>query len=433
MYIVGILEDKVQVIVLPEGETVPPNTIAVHLDFEPYNIFDENVGLNVHLFQMADVISASDIKISLEFHDDLTGDLIYKFIGTLDDSGSTNSIVSVMEASEEFSAVSLTIDHDRLDGLTQNPAFNPINTLGRKMSIVQLPAGVMPPAVDIFELVTQLDNTPNTLYMQFYDDVETFTEMLRIANKLDARLWVELDPTLSSEQALMTAKELSPFNHRVRFLWSPIVARAANSIGLRGKKVPRIAGGYVVAQHILRDANVNSQGIPPLQNAIAGYDYPINFVGMEQRKDVVLNDPMRKKMADAQINIVQRIKYPAGIRFVIGDVLTAYGDNNSLLKSTPASDISMFIDNGLKAIVFRHLLKATETMIQDATKEARRFLDACTSKERKLLVNSEELGGFYTLDIKPREDRPYDAVSVKCGYRPHGTTRAGFLDTVVSK
>ncbi|MNZ81643.1 hypothetical protein D3C78_1003190 [compost metagenome] len=74
-----------------------------------------------------------------------------------------------------------------------------------------------------------------------------------------------------------------------------------------------------------------------------------------------------------------------------------------------------------------------DTMIEDALKECVRFLDACTSKERPLLVKAEEFSGFYDLKIVPSEDRPFDKVKVKNRYRPQGAARAADLDTEITK
>lgn len=405
------------------------------LVFEPHNIYDSNIEVQVQLFQTMPGFDPENLVLKVRFFDGSTNDEVYSFSGTLEGPESTRSIVAVMEASEEFAFVDLLVgDLDLQESyVTGQPYFNALDSIGRNVISFDLPPGNFSGEVSVYESLTELDNPPSTLYMQFKDNVQLYTELLRVANKLNARFWVELDPTLTPEQAIQTAQDLMPHDHHVRFLYSPIVARPMNATGLRGKKVPRATGGIVVAKHMLRDAAVNALGIPPLHQPIANYDHPISFVGIEMRPDVKLTDPLRKQLADACINVVQRMRFPNGVRYVIGDVLTAYGDNNSLLKLTNASDISMFIDNRLKAIGLRHLLKANEDFATDAMKEAKRFMDACTSKERKLLVQPEEFTGLYQLSIVPLASRPYDAVVVKAAYRPHGATRAMYLDTIVTK
>ncbi len=406
------------------------------LYFEPHNIFDENIAVRAQISQISDDFDLESLKLKITFFDDTTDDELYSFVGGLGDASKSNSLVAVMEASQEFADVQLKLniqpDADLKTSLVNCPYFNGLNELGRKVTIVPLPAGSTTQKFDLFETITELDNPPTTLYMQFYDNVKDYTDMLRAVAKLNCRMWVELDPTLTVDQAIQVAEDLLPMDHRVRFLWSPIVARPKGAVGLSGKKVPRLAGGFVIAKHMLRDAATNSQGIPPLHRPIANYDYPIPFIGIEQRNDVKLTDPVRKRLANACINVVQRIKFDTGIRFVIGDVLTAEGDNNSILKLTNASDISMYIDNRLKQIVKRHLTKSDEDFLGDALKECKRFMDACTTKERKLLVQPEEFSGLYQLSIVPRQDRP-DAVDIKARYRPHGAKRAAFFNSEVVK
>ncbi|WP_252513315.1 hypothetical protein [Acinetobacter baumannii] len=147
----------------------------------------------------------------------------------------------------------------------------------------------------------------------------------------------------------------------------------------------------------------------------------------------VLDDTARKRLANAQINVVERQNYRSGIRFILGDVLTANGDNTAVLKLANSSDIAMFIDNTINAIVLRHLLKGMTTFIEDATKECKKFLEACTSKDRPLLVQSQELSGLFELSITPRADRPDDAVDVSLGYHPNGCTRAAYSNFAVKK
>lgn len=72
-------------------------------------------------------------------------------------------------------------------------------------------------------------------------------------------------------------------------------------------------------------------------------------------------------------------------------------------------------------------------MIDDATKECIKFLDACTTKDRRLLVNSSEIGGYYNFKTTPRADRPDDAVDVKNKYHPQGAAQAAYYTSTIEK
>lgn len=412
------------------------------LSFDLANHLDDNVMLEVALKSTfpGEISSAEGANLDLKFVDRATGDVIYAMNGTIVSpenpqaaSFGPGSIVDFMEAMDDFSDVEIYVSHQNSYSLSEADCYNEYNSLGRNKVSLNVPTALIPPSNSVFDIVTSQDIEPTSMYMQFTNDFQLFVELLQVANKLNVALWVELDPDLSFEEAMMIAVDLAPFDHHVRLLWSPIRARPLDAKGLKGKKIPRHSGGYILGQLLKRHAQTNSQGVPPLHIPVAGFDYPIPFVGIEQNPNVILNDYARKILAEAQVNIVERMKYPNGVRFIVGDCLTANGDNTSALKLSNVSDISMFIDNRIKMIIMRHLLKPTDTFIEDALEECSRFLDACTTKERPLLKKSADFSGYYSLTITPRDDRPYDAVDVKCKYLPQGAVRAAYLDTTVTK
>lgn len=421
----------IQAINLDSSLSLEEETPIIVLDATPFNQLGDGVSVKVKLTQVESQLSLAGINMSITFYDWQTKDEIYTFSGNLD-KDSNNCITEVMLASEEFQFAVIDVK-GTLAQVAGLGCFNGLSDYGLKNFDESLPLAQVSSGVDLFTAITEQDNTPSTLYMMFSDNFQQYMEMVRVSKALNVRLIAELDPTLSVDQAISLATELNIGDHRTRILWSPILARPINAVGLKGKKEARASGGYYVSQHMLRDANTNSNGIPPLNTPIAGFDFAVPFIGAEQRSDVVLDDPTRKRLADAKINVVQRQKYPNGVRYVIGDVLTAYNDNNSLLKVTNASDVSMFIDNRIIQIIKRHLLKSTTDTIADSLRDAKRFLESCTAKDRKLLVPSDELGGHYTLSITRNEARPHDAIDVSCAYHPDGATRIAFLNTTISK
>ncbi|MGE8683100.1 MAG: hypothetical protein ACN6OV_01195 [Acinetobacter sp.] len=434
-YVVVIGASGAAIVLDSELSNLDENIIS-QLSFDLANHLDDGVELEVKLKQQGPTFHLSQTAIELTFLDVGTGDKIYTAKGFLDpDENLTSSIVSVLDAMDDFSEVEL--ENFTYPGFESDIAdlncFNEYDSLGRNAEKMSVPTAPMPNVPTVYSIITSQDIAPNDLYMQFTDDFGLFTQMLRAANKLNVGLWVELDPTLTLDQVYMVAADLAPMDHHVRLVWSPIRARPLDAVGLKGKKIARLVGGFILGQLLKRRAKTNVHGIPPLHTPIAGFDFPVNFVGIEQNPDVILDDFAHKQLAALQVNVVQRSHYESGVRFEIGDCLTAYGNNTSVLKLTNASDVSMFVDNRLKSIIKRHLLKAMETMIEDALKECVAFLDACTTKDRPLLVRGEEFSGYYDLSIVPREDRPFDAVAVKCRYRPQGAARAAFLDTEVTK
>lgn len=404
---------------------------------DPHSHLGDGVNVRVKFTATDPHITLENIKMELTFFDTATNDEIYKFIGTLDPSESaTNSIMAVAEASQEFKEFSVSVPNaDQLIQYIQLcDAFNLYGTLARKELDLNWDSDPIESNVNaVFNILTQLDDLPTRLGYAFTDDVALYTELLRVADHLNIRLLVELDPTLSVDQVEQVAQDLSPFDHRVSFIWNPNLARPLNAQGLQGKLVPRLAIGTLLGRNALRDAQTNVKGIPPYHTPIAGHDYPFKFIGMTKRPDIVLDDTARKRLANVQVNVVERQVFRTGKRFILGDVLTANGDHTSALKLLNSSDISLFIDNTLNAIVMRHLLKGMSTYIEDATKECTKFLDSCVTKDRPLLVRSTEINGYYELSIVPRSDRPFDASDVTCNYCTNGASRAAFSNFAVVK
>lgn len=418
---------------LPDGEldlsSEPDPNAAFTLSIEPYSHLGDGVELVAKFRATSPQLEPSNITLELSFVDYATNDTIYNFVGTLGVESDTNSLLSVVDASEEFKTFDMAFGgvNAFIPALQQCDAFNAVNTLGRKEVAFDWISGPLESNIeDVFNILTQADIPPTRIGMAFADNVPLFTQLVRVIDKLNIRLLVELDPTLTVEQVVQVADDLLPFDDRVAFIWSPNVAYPLDAVRLRGKKVPRLALGRILGWNTLRDAQTDAKGIPAYHNPIAGFDYPFNFKGMERRPDIILGDLERKALANSQISVVERQVYDTGVRFILGDVLTANGDNSSLLKLINASDIAMYVDNRINKIVLRHLLKGMDSTIEDATKEATKFLDACTSKDRPLLVKSETLSGFYDLKITPREDRPFDAINVENNYRPQGAARAAY-------
>lgn len=405
------------------------------LSFTCHNYFSPNVHMVASVHQIERGTDIESHALTVDFYDKSSDLSVYKITGVITEEDQTNSLVNVMDALDDFDNVSISIESSLADffdnGIQDAEYYNPYSSFGRKSQSLNLPT-FTPKAHDVYQVITRQDDQPTVMYLALGENIELLTTMLRVANRLNVRLWLELDPSLTYDQVVMVADQLQLFDHHACLLWSPILARPINAVGLKGKKIPRHAGGVILAEYLKRQANTNSAGIPALHRPVAGFDYPIAFTGIQQNPAVFLDDPELKKLADLKVNVVKRERFPNGIRFILNDCLTTYGDNRSVLKLANASEISMLIDNRLIEICKRHLQKHIEGTIEDSLKEAQSYLDACTTKERPLLRKSKDIGGFYNLSIVPRSDRPHDAIDLECAYHPQGAGRAVFLKTTVT-
>lgn len=418
-----------------DGLTVTKNTGSgdvFSLIFEPYNVFDENVKLQAKIIQSIDDDALDSHSLELTFIDDLTGDIVYQFKGALiANEDDYKSIVNVMLASEEFANVELIVESDTIDG-DDLDAYNPVKTMNRKYEQFDLPA-FSREIPDPYDVIVNQDYPANVMLFNFNgDNLADFITCQRAAEKLNIRLWCELPPDMTKDQALAVANSLNPEDSHTAFLLSPIVARKLGSTSLRGRKVPRRSGGQLLGKYVLRAANVNNNGVAPIHEPIAGYYHPFYFAGIEQAPNFVLDDTARKQLANAKINVIERFVSGAGVRYILGDIQTTHPEK-SLLGLVNSSEVSMAIDNKVIEITQRHLLKPTLNTISDATRDIKRFLDSVTTDDRKWLTQSAEIGGgYYSLKIEPSASRPHDAIDIELAYHPQGATRAAYLKTTVT-
>lgn len=414
---------------------LPSFPYAWMASFDPYSKMDSNVQLRVQIFQKSSSLAPEDVTLKLTWVDVYHGDEVLSIQGTMStDENDFSSIISVAHATEEFKNFELYVSNEFQEYIQDSKSFNAVNTLGRNSVMIELQTDEEKTALSgqkLYDAIVEFEESPNYLAMFFTGDVSLFQTMVRISEDLNVPLKVELDPTLQPEQMVQIAEELSAYSHRVEILVNAVLARPNSAETLRGKKIPRYALGTLLGYTLLRNANTNAQGIPPIQNPIAGYGFPLRWAGMELRSDVKFNEEKRNMLAKAKVNVVLLERYDTGPRFVLSDCLTQYDSKTSVLRLTNSAEISMFIDNRLIQICKRHLLKAKTTFKADALKEGQSFLESCATAG--LLVESEDLGSKYQISITDRADRPHDAVDLNAAYRPEGAVRAVYLTTSVHK
>lgn len=407
------------------------------IDAQTHNQLNRGIIAKLALFQTDEgAYTPENTLCKLTLVDGATDDVVLKIEGTLgDDEEDFNMLKGAAAMSGEFEQFELTINKTGFDAaIKTSRATNPLGTLGRNELSMELDYEAVRESNvgKIYDIITGADEPPTGIYMVLSDNAMIFTEALRAAKKLNIPLTVELSPTLTLEQAIATAESIMTHDHHVDVVWNPTLSRPNNANTLKGRLKPRYAMGTLLGRTMLRNANTNANGIPPLHIPIAGYEFPMNWLGLTMRDDVKMTDTNRKKLAKARINAIYQERFGTGMRFVLGDVRTQYDVKaGSPLELTNSRDISMFIDRTVIELARQHLLKPQSQFLQIITNEIAKFMDKCSDPTQQLIVNSSELGGFYNLQVVPRADRPNDAVDIRLAYRPEGATRAVYLNTAV--
>ena len=354
---------------------------ALSLNFITHS-FLQNTELEVAFFSKISVpTSLSDITLRLRIIDSTTGDEVIKVQGIIDsDPDNLASIVAVADATEQFEQFDLLLN-DALSAILLCSAFNQANSLGRNKALLALPDEI-PPAFDAdktYTLVTNLVDAPAYLVLPVGSELAVYVALLRVAEKLNIPLDVEVDSTITAEQVAQFAESLDAQTGRVQLIWSPNICRPRDAISLRGRKVPATYIGQYIGDKLLRNARTNAQGFAPIHYAVAWKDYPFKKKALELRPDVVLDEPTLEMLAKAKVNVVRPIKFER-VLYVLSDVLTQRQSKNSALRLVNAAEIAMRTKNDVVDILKNHMLKPTEDYLEKASKEIDKYLsDAATS------------------------------------------------------
>ena len=391
--------------------------------------FLQNTELEVAFFSKISVpTSLSDITLRLRIIDSTTGDEVIKVQGIIDsDPDNLASIVAVADATEQFEQFDLLLN-DALSAILLCSAFNQANSLGRNKALLALPDEI-PPAFDAdktYTLITNLVDAPAYLVLPVGSELAVYVALLRVAEKLNIPLDVEVDSTLTTEQVAQFAESLDAQTGQVQLIWSPNICRPRDAIPLRGRKIPARYIGQYIGDKLLRNARTNAQGFAPIHYAVAWKDYPFKKKALELRPDVVLDEPTLEMLAQAKVNVVRPINFER-VMYVLSDVLTQRQSKNSALRLVNAAEIAMRTKNDVVDILKNHMLKPTEDYLDKASKEIYKYLsDAATSG---WLKPAEDLNGKpFAFSLIPDQDYPFERVRLYLARRPEGATRAVIFD-----
>lgn len=407
----------------------------INVDYQLVDYLGDGVALDIKLALKTGETNPQPFNtiLKMTWRDTTTDDEIFSIEGIVGlDEENTSSLMNRAAATQAFEYLEVTTSGTSFSSAVQgSDAYNPPNSRGRNVVSLGLTIDE-PPALDeadLFNAITLMRPRPSCMVLPQVDDLLLTNTLLRAVDKLNIPLDLELDPTLTIDQACDTALALDIQDSRVSLLWSPNVARPRDAVSIYGPKKPRMASGAILGMTLLRNARKSAQGIPYIADPIAGEPYPITFKGLQCRRDIKFTDEAVERLAKAKINVIREIDYSSGARFVVSDVLTQYVSDNSALRLKNSAEIACFTTNSCIAILKRHMLKRMASYITDANREIGEFLEACSSEDVGLLQPAEELGGRpYEYAITPDSQKPFERIRLYLARRPEGATRSAIFD-----
>lgn len=276
------------------------------------------------------------------------------------------------------------------------------------------------------------DDVPNYLVMAGIGDLVMIESVIAAMDSLNIHLFIDVGELTDWRSVAAFAQSIASDDHRIRILWNPNKSRPSNATTILARKKWRPCVGDYLAKHLLRNAIVDSNGIPAFHVPIAGYNFPVTFTGMSQLDSVDLNEEAQNALADAGVIVVMNERFQNRTRWIYGDVLTQRNSDTSALRLANAAEIETYTANGVIEIIKMHLLSNMPDFLDKAYRDCTRFLDACIA--RGLLRRAEQLNGkHYALEITPRADKPFEAVVVKFARSPVGAVRQAYLETTINK
>ncbi len=318
--------------------------------------------------------------------------------------------------------------------LTANNVLNQLGDYRVKEATLSVPASTVTDLTpkQVKTALLDMRDKPRYLVTCEIDSLPTIEALAEVMAKRNCHVIIDMGNITEWQSVVGLAEAISIDDHRLSLFWNPNRSRPSNATTVLARKKWRPCVGDYLAQLLIRNANTNANGVPPINRPIAGYDFPLAFRDMEQMAGVSLDDEAQNALASAGVNVVLNEQFEGGDRWVYGDALTQYDSETSALRLINASEIETYTSNLVVSIAKKHLLKGMTSFIKDAQDECVRALNKCASAG--LLTSSTELGGlYYALQITPRADSPFEKVDINFSRRPQGCARQVFLQTTVTK
>ena len=352
-------------------------------------------------------------------------------MGKLDFYGALNSDYDFFE--------SVTTSYSALQAEAIKTALTDIGVLNNmgdyrvKSKAIDVPASTVVDATpnELRASLLDMKDRPRYIVCCEIDSLPNIEAIAEVMSKINCHALLDVGNLTDWQTVVALVESISVNDHRFWVFWNPNKSRPSGSTTVLARKKWRPCVGDYLGQLLLRNAQTNSSGIPPIARPVAGYDFPLAFRDTEMLSGVVLDEEAQNALAEAGVNVVMNERFEGGDRWVYADVLTQYDRATSALRLINASEIETYTTNLVLGIVKKHLLKGMSSFIRDATDECERKLDACATAG--MLLPSSELGGlYYALQIT-RRDSSFEKADVKFSRQPEGCVRQVFLDSTVTR
>lgn len=365
---------------------------------------------------------------------DLDGTELYSFEGSLDPTakdefGESRYLPIVVSATTDEVEVVVAEDAE----VDPTSSFYGVDGDGaRNVTAADLvyftEGGTTYSATDIDKAMTSLKYTDASFgYLSACGSRSTalISKLIELGKEINTQVIWSVPGDLSPAAAITFYNQLNIDTHYSQCYWAPL--RAVDP--LNGGKDVIGTDGIQVGYRCARNARTDANGVPPKNYPIAGKDWPITRVGIEQ---VYLPDDQElDDLARARINPVIFQRYNSGSSYVFSDSLTGAKTEGDR-KLIAVADMSSQVDDWVTAAMKEYL----QLPMSDTIRRGTDFLESLFQglESARWLVPSQELDGrSYVATVEPNAQRPKDRVDVKYWLSYDGTTRAIYVQQTISK
>jgi hypothetical protein len=250
------------------------------------------------------------------------------------------------------------------------------------------------------------------------------SKMWALGDDINKQVGIDVPGDLSVAGAISFVQQFNIDSFYAQFYYAPLRAKDP----LNGGKDILGTAGIQFGLRCRRNALTDSNGVPPKNRAIAGKEWPVTRVGLQQV--ITVDEIQLSDLAKARINPVLFERYTNSSSYVFRDALTG-AKKESDRKLIPVADMSTQIDDWVAAYGKEVLLLP----MKETLKRMRRFLKELFEglETADWLVPSEELdGSSFVATVEPNSQRPKDRVDVAYWLSFDGMTRAIYIQQTIS-
>ncbi|MFC4620786.1 hypothetical protein ACFO3A_00955 [Comamonas nitrativorans] len=217
--------------------------------------------------------------------------------------------------------------------------------------------------------------------------------------------------------------------HLMHAFWAPLKSddpTGINPHGYFGTETLNIAYGCG------RNAQKNAKGFAPKNYPIAGREWPL-----QRTRIVQTYSPTNQELnllARAKINPVIYETYTGGGRYVFRDSLTCALVESSLKKLIAVADMSTSIDESVTRAAKDFLQLPMDVSVKKMRDFLTTLFEGAQASGWLAPSNDPQMNGAaWAYDVRPNEQRPYDAMDVSYWLRYDGTNRQTFVTQTLTK